>query len=98
MIFLKSADTITNRSLLNEDMRESLSIILVASVYNVVDAGVVFVGELKKQNNTVPIYLMSSAGDSFDSSTNYTELGFSGVLQKPIDPTQLLDIVNKKLR
>jgi DNA-binding response OmpR family regulator len=63
-----------------------------------VDAGTSFVKELKAAGHTVPIYILSSVGDSLHMSTDYAELGLTGVFQKPIDPDTLLTILRKKLK
>jgi two-component system, OmpR family, response regulator MtrA len=63
-----------------------------------VDAGVLFVKELKALANTAPIYMLSSVGDNLNMSTDYTELGLSGVFQKPIDNKTLLSILASKLK
>jgi DNA-binding response OmpR family regulator len=63
-----------------------------------VDAGTSFVKELKAMGSTAPIYMLSSVGDSFHTSTDYAELGLSGVFQKPIDPDALLTILKRKLK
>ena len=78
--------------------KEQPDLVLVDLVMETVDAGAVFAGELKKLNSSVPAYLLSSAGDSLDYNVDYTKLGFSGVLQKPINADQLLATVNSKLR
>lgn len=63
-----------------------------------VDSGTSFVRDLKAAGSTAPIYMLSSVGDSFHMSTDYAELGLSGVFQKPIDPDTLLTVLGKKLR
>ena len=63
-----------------------------------VDSGTSFVKDLKAAGSTAPIYMLSSVGDSFHMSTDYAELGLSGVFQKPIDPDTLLTVLGKKLR
>ena len=63
-----------------------------------VDSGTSFVKDLKAAGSKAPIYILSSVGDSFHMSTDYAELGLSGVFQKPIDPDTLLTVLGKKLR
>ena len=62
-----------------------------------VDAGTHLVKELKLLGNTAPIYMLSSVGDNLSMTADYTSLGLSGVLQKPVDEQQLLAIVEAKL-
>ncbi|GAG37300.1 unnamed protein product, partial [marine sediment metagenome] len=61
------------------------------------DAGVNFVKELKALSNTAPVYMLSSAGDSFSVTAPYADLGLAGVLQKPIDQEELLALLKAKL-
>ena len=63
-----------------------------------IDSGTTFVREVKTQGATPPIYLLSSVGDGLSSATDYTQLGLSGVLQKPINPDVLLATLKAKLR
>lgn len=63
-----------------------------------VDAGTNFVKELKALGNTAPIYMLSSVGDSLNINTDFSELGLSGVFQKPINNTVLLSILKTKLK
>ena len=63
-----------------------------------VDAGTSFVKELRLLGNKAPIYMLSSVGDSLSMSTDYSDLGLSGVLQKPIDPDRLLTLLKSKLK
>jgi DNA-binding response OmpR family regulator len=78
--------------------KEKPDMVLVDLAMETVDAGAVFAGEAKKLNSTTPIYLLSSLGDSLERNFDYAELGFSGVLQKPMNPAKLLSIVNMELR
>ena len=78
--------------------KEKPDMVLVDLAMETVDAGAVFASEAKKLNSTIPIYLLSSLGDSLERNVDYAELGFSGVLQKPMHPGKLLSIVNKELR
>jgi len=63
-----------------------------------VDAGTRLVKELKLLGNSAPIYMLSSVGDNLSMTADYTSLGLSGVLQKPVDERQLLGILGAKLK
>ena len=63
-----------------------------------VDAGTSFVRELQLLGNKAPIYMLSSVGDDLSVSADYSELGLSGVFQKPIEPDTLLAILKAKLK
>ena len=62
-----------------------------------VDAGTNFVKELRLLGNVAPIYMLSSAGDNLSMTIDYTELGLSGVFQKPIGKDRLISILKAKL-
>ena len=62
-----------------------------------VDSGTIFVKEIKALGPTPPIYMLSSVGDGLTLSTDYTQLGLSGVLQKPINPQTLLSTLKARL-
>ncbi|MBN2375528.1 MAG: response regulator [Sedimentisphaerales bacterium] len=63
-----------------------------------IDAGTNFVKELKLLGNSAPIYMLSSAGDNLNLTTDFSQLGFNGVFQKPIDNDLLLSILKAKLK
>ncbi len=71
--------------------------IIVDLMMEEVDAGINLVKEMKLAGNTVPVYMLSSVGDSLNMNIDYTELGLSGVFQKPIKPQILLSTLKKKL-
>ena len=62
-----------------------------------IDAGTRFVKDIQAEGNQAPIYMLSSAGDQLNQTTNFAELGLAGVFQKPIDNDTLLSILKKKL-
>ena len=63
-----------------------------------VDAGTSFVRELQLLGNQAPIYMLSSVGDDLSLSTDCSQLGLSGVFQKPLEPATLLAILKAKLK
>ncbi len=71
--------------------------LLVDLMMEEVDAGTTFAKEMKVLGNKVPVFMLSSVGDSLDDNTDYKELGLDGVFQKPIHPKTLLSILKKKL-
>ena len=68
-------------------------LVIVDLMMEEIDAGANFVKEVKATGSTVPIYMLSSVGDSMDSTVNGESLGLSGILQKPIDTKHLLTIL-----
>jgi two-component system, OmpR family, KDP operon response regulator KdpE len=62
------------------------------------DAGALFCKEIRKSGSSVPIYLLSSVGAELHQTTDVSELGFNGVLQKPLRQEDLLKIVKANLK
>ncbi len=73
-------------------------LIIVDLMMEEVDAGTSFVKELRALGNKAPIYMLSSVGDNLSMSTDYSELGLSGVFQKPINADALLKVLQTKLK
>ncbi len=63
-----------------------------------IDAGTNFVKELARLGSNAPVYILSSVGDSLSDCIDCTELGLSGVFQKPIDFDNLLLTLRTKLK
>ncbi len=72
--------------------------IIVDLMMEEVDAGRNFVKELKLLHNEAPIYMLSSVGDSLTANVNFSDLGLTGVFQKPIDINTLLTTLKVKLK
>ena len=62
-----------------------------------VDAGTNFARELRLLDNEAPIYMLSSVGDNLNITTDYSELGLSGVFQKPLSKDTLLAVLKVAL-
>lgn len=62
-----------------------------------VDAGTNLVRELKALGNKVPVYMLSSVGDQMNLTTSASELGLTGIFQKPVDHRSLLMTLRSKL-
>ena len=62
-----------------------------------IDAGAGFAIDLQAMGNTVPVYMLSSAGDSLSETLDSTHLGLAGVFQKPVDPDELITILKTRL-
>jgi DNA-binding response OmpR family regulator len=63
-----------------------------------VDAGTSLVKEIQALGgDQVPIYMVTSVGDSLNMTTDYATLGLKGVLQKPVDIKNLLRLVSHAL-
>jgi len=64
-----------------------------------VDSGVALVRDLKALGVKLPpIYMLSSVGDGLNLNIDFSELGLTGVLQKPINPDLLAKTIAAKLK
>ena len=72
--------------------------IIVDLMMESVDAGRNFAKELKLLDNTVPVYMLSSVGDSHAAHVDFSDLNLNGVFQKPIDINTLLTTLRIKLK
>lgn len=82
---------------LRQYKQERPDLILVDLMMEEVDSGTSLVKELRALGNTVPVYLLSSVGDGLHSTVDYSELGLSGIFQKPINIQTLLTTLRTKL-
>ncbi len=62
-----------------------------------VDSGTGLVRELRAEGSRVPIFMLSSVGDSLSLLTDYTPLGLAGVFQKPLARQHLLSVLEAAL-
>lgn len=64
-----------------------------------VDSGVTLVRDLKALGVKLPpIYMLSSVGDGLNLNIDFSELGLTGVLQKPINPDLLAKTIAARLK
>jgi two-component system alkaline phosphatase synthesis response regulator PhoP len=73
-------------------------IILVDLMMEEIDSGVGFVRDVRALGGKLPIFMLSSVGDNLNRSADYSQLGLSGVLQKPINPKLLISTLGAKLK
>ena len=63
-----------------------------------IDTGMHLVREIQALGNQAPLYILSSSGDYLYGMTDLSELGVTGVFQKPLDPDFLLSLLRTKLK
>lgn len=73
-------------------------LILLDLMMEEIDSGTNFVKELKLRGHRPPTFMLSSVGDAFSGITSYSDLGLDGMLQKPIQPAKLLNMLKEKLK
>lgn len=78
--------------------KEKPDLIIVDLIMEEIDSGIKFVKELKLLGSKTPVYLLSGTGDEMMENVDYSELGFAGVFQKPIDNKRLLSVISTKLK
>jgi DNA-binding response OmpR family regulator len=83
---------------LNVYKKTKPDLILVDLMMEEVDAGINFAKELRLLGNKAPVYLLSGVGDGMTDNIDYSQLGFSGVFQKPVKIERLLSIIKAKLK
>jgi len=62
-----------------------------------VDAGVRFTRDLQILHSEIPIFMLSSVGDNFNMTADYSSLGLAGIFQKPISKETLLAVLEATL-
>jgi DNA-binding response OmpR family regulator len=73
-------------------------LVIVDLMMEEVDAGTSLVTELKALGNKAPVYMLSAVGDQLTQNISPTDLGLSGVFQKPIAFKSLLSTLKTKLK
>jgi DNA-binding response OmpR family regulator len=73
-------------------------VVVVDLMMEEVDSGVTFVRDIKALGATPPVYMLSSVGDNLNMNADYSQLGLTGVLQKPVNPKTLLATLGAKLK
>ena len=63
-----------------------------------VDAGTSAVKEFRIKNADIPIFMLTGVGDELTQSADTSELGITGVFQKPINPATLISVLESKLK
>jgi DNA-binding response OmpR family regulator len=73
-------------------------LVIVDLMMEEVDAGMSFVKEIRALGNTPPVYMLTSVGDNLNLTTDYSQIGLTGILQKPVPPPTLLATLKAKLK
>jgi len=85
----------------NEGLRklksEQPDLVIVDLMMEEIDAGTQFVRSAKATGVDIPMFMLSSVGDDLNANVSYTDLGLTGILQKPIAPARLLSTLEKTL-
>jgi two-component system alkaline phosphatase synthesis response regulator PhoP len=68
-------------------------LILCDMMMETIDSGMQAAEQIKKLNNDIPVFLLSSIADMTAATTQIRDLGFIGIIQKPVEPARLVSIV-----
>ena len=74
------------------------ALVIVDLMMEEIDSGVQFVRDIRSLGPTPPVYMLSSVGDNLNTNIDFSTLGLTGVLQKPIDPDKLLATLKAQLK
>jgi DNA-binding response OmpR family regulator len=77
-------------------LREKPQLVLADLMMETVDAGIDLVKRIKAAA-TVPVYILSSVGDSLGDTIGLDRIGADGVLQKPLAPELLRRLLADRL-
>ncbi len=77
--------------------RERPNVVIVDLMMEEVDSGTNFVKNLRLIDSSTPVYMLSSVGDKLNAEIAYSDLGLSGIFQKPLEPKKLLTTLKLKL-
>lgn len=77
--------------------REQPNVVIVDLMMEEVDSGTNFVKNLRLIDSSTPVYMLSSVGDKLNAEIAYSDLGLSGIFQKPLEPKKLLTTLKLKL-
>ena len=78
-------------------MDEAPDAVIVDLMMEEVDAGVRFTRELQIRRSEIPVFMLSSVGDNFTLTADYSSLGLAGIFQKPITKDTLLSVLSATL-
>lgn len=93
-IFLGAESAETGLQVFKEEDPDA---VIVDLMMEEVDAGVHFARELQILRSDIPIFVLSSVGDNFNLTTDYSALGLAGIFQKPISKQTLLSVLDATL-
>jgi two-component system chemotaxis response regulator CheY len=71
--------------------------VLVDMMMESVEAGIGLAKDILALGDKVPVFMLSSIGDQLTQHIDTTELGLTGVFQKPVEPKELIDTLKQRL-
>lgn len=73
-------------------------LVIVDLMMEEIDTGTALVKDIRAMGGKQPVFMLSSVGDKLNSNIDYTELGLSGIMQKPVNPKTLIATLKARLK
>lgn len=71
--------------------------ILCDMMMEAIDSGMQTAQQIQQEHGDIPVFLLSSIAEMTAATTQIRELGFNGIIQKPVDPARLTATVQSIL-
>lgn len=71
--------------------------ILCDMMMETIDSGMQAAQQIRQEHGDIPVFLLSSIAEMTAATTQIRELGFNGIIQKPVDPGRLVGTVQSIL-
>lgn len=71
--------------------------ILCDMMMETIDSGMQAAQQIRQEHGDIPVFLLSSIAEMTAATTQIRELGFNGIIQKPVDPGRLIGTVQSIL-
>jgi two-component system, OmpR family, alkaline phosphatase synthesis response regulator PhoP len=72
-------------------------LILCDMMMEAIDSGMQTAQQIRQEHVDIPVFLLSSIAEMTAATTQIRDLGFNGILQKPVDPARLAGVVQSML-
>ena len=76
---------------------EKPDLILCDMMMEAIDSGMQTARQIRQHNSDIPVFLLSSIAEMTAATTQISELGFNGIIQKPVEPARLVSTVQSML-
>lgn len=72
-------------------------LILCDMMMEAIDSGMQTAQQIRQEHGDIPVFLLSSIAEMTAATTQIRELGFNGIIQKPVEPARLVGTVQSML-
>ena len=77
--------------------KEKPDLILCDMMMEAIDSGMQTALRIRQHNSDIPVFLLSSIAEMTAATTQILDLGFNGIIQKPVEPARLVSTVQSML-